>query len=463
MNQRTALHLAVTLASLVLAFFALSTSIDNDFTEDDVALLLQAQTAQSEPAHLENNWWGGGQRPVAQYFLAWEYGLAGSDGLLYRLIQILLHAVNAALVFALFRYPTGTPVAATSAMLFALGFGFYGTTVNTVHNIDQVLALTGVLGAGVAAAHAQLYRTPQRRFASMLLAALLFLLALACNELAVMGLVVIGGLMWPNRRTVFSVLRKLGLLVVGAVVWIAVQWSQPSQGPWNTTSPEAWLWMPWRTLQLGTWMLVPLDSSLLASNAPALGQHLVGLLEQTRPAYSLVVGACMGWWFWRGSGALRWLIASWLAFLVPVTLWAGEGSGIEARDVYLAAPFFSGLLAYALRRLWLQTEGMGRTLTAALLLVSLVAELLLVRLVEARMEERAHTPQARAAQQILRRQSAPEPPAEPDVRTGARRDQKSVPMATLEARWVSCSWGSSSQAQSTFRTKAPRLMRPPTP
>jgi hypothetical protein len=468
LNQRTGLHLALALCCLALSFFAFSSCLDNEFTTTDSAILLQAQAAQTQPEQLQDSWWYSWHRPLAQHFLAWEYRIAGVQSSLYFLVQILLHAVNATLVFALFRYPTGTSVAAAAAMLFAVGFGFYGTSVFAIHSVDQILALTFVLSAGIAAARAQLLRTGRQRVGSMLIAALLFLCAAACNELALMGLIVIAAFMWPQRRSLFSLLRKLALLVLAAVAWVLYQWQHPAPAPEGSSMLGAWLWVPWHTLQLATWTVVPLDTSLVTDATASWTTRLVGLLEQTRPAYSLVLGSFLGWWMVRGSGALRWLTASWLAFLVPVALWAPDHHAIAARDVYLASPFFAGLLAHGLRKLWLQTQGFGHVLVAALVAVSLTAELLLVRVVETRHASRGRTATARAAQELLLRDAQHHPPAPlpstkaegHPVRPG---DQKSVPMATLVAGVVPRLSGSNNQAQSTLRTNDPRLMRPPTP
>jgi hypothetical protein len=467
LNQRTGLHLSLALCCIILSFFALSACLDNDFTVADASIVLQAQAAHAHPEQVHHSWWSSWHRPLAQHFLAWEYRLAGIQSDVYFLVQILLHALNATLVFALFLYPCGIPVAAVAAMLFALGFGFYGTSVFAVHSIDQILALTMILLAGIAAARAQLLRTGPQRVGSMLTAAALFLAALACNEIALMGLIVIAGFMWPHRRTLFSLVRKLALLVLAAVAWVLYQWQHPDPGPTGTTTLGAWLWMPWHTLQLATWMMVPVDASLVSDATATWTTRLVGLMDQTRPAYSLVLAVCLVWWMLRGSGALHWLTASWLALLLPVALWAPHDHSVVARDVYLASPFFAGLLAYGLRRLWLQTRGWGNVLVAVLLAVSLTAELMLVRIVEASHAARGHTVTARAAQELLQQRAVQA--AAPSTRSSERgsyapaEHQKSVPMATLEAGRVGRPSESTSQAQSTLRTNAPRLMRLPTP
>jgi hypothetical protein len=463
-NQRTGLHLALTAASVALAFFAFYTCLDNEASIADALLLRQAQQAHADNSVAVANASGSWHRPLAQAFLVWEYRVWGLEFALYLLLQVVLHAVNAALVFALFRYPVGTPVAAASAMLFAIGVGFYGTAVFSISAIDQMLALTCVLAAGVAAARAQLLRTAGQRTASMLLASLLFLAGLASHELAIMALVVIGGYMWPNRRSAFSLIRKLALLVLTVAAWITYQWHYPGSGPDTLLQASSWLWMPWRTLQLASWMVVPVDTGLLVEEPTGWMFRMARLLEQTRPVYGLAIGAAMGWWFWRGSGAFRWLLASWVAFLVPVALLASTEptSALSPHDVYLAAPFLCGLLALMLRRFWLSTAVFGRSLAAVALSFCLTGDLLLIRIIEQRAAERGTTPAARAAQELLRGGQQPPVPATPD--SGALSyDQKSVPMATLEADAVLRTSGSYIHAQSNLSTKLPRLTRLPTP
>jgi len=339
-NQRTGLHLAIAAIALLLGAFAFYTCLDNNFTPEDVAVLQHAQQAQDARSAIWPSWTRSWHRPLEQLFLWYEYQVWGMESWLYLLTRLLLHAANATLVFALFRYPTGAPVGAAAAFLFALGFGFYGTTLFRVTGIGELLALFFVLSAGVAAARAQLLRTAKQRSVSMLIAAVLFLVGLLCHENALMALVVIGGLMWPNRRSVFSVIRKLTLLVLSLFVWIVYQWQQASDPGLLLASPGTWLSMPWHALQIATTMFVPLQPDIIVGDPATWLSRLAKLLDQTRPVYSLVAAAGMAFWFWRGAGAVRWLMASWFACLLPAGVQAAQTANLPVHQTYLAAAFF---------------------------------------------------------------------------------------------------------------------------
>lgn len=433
MNQRTGLHLAIAASALLMGAFTFHTSLDNNFSPDDVLVLLHAQEAQEVSSALKPAWSLGWHRPLEQLFLWYEYQLWGLESWLYLLTNLLVHAANATLVFALFRYPTGASVGAAASLLFALGFGFYGTTVLRVAGLGELMALFFVLSAGVAAARAQLLRTAKQRSASMLIAAILFLAGLLCHENALMALVIIGGLMWPNRRSVFSVVRKLSLLVLALFLWAFFQWYQAADPGALLASPGSWIRMPWNVLQIATSMCVPLQPDMVAGD-PATGLlRMAKLLDQTRPVYSLIVAGGLAWWFWRGAGAVRWLMTAWLACLLPAGLQATQAVSSPVQQTYLAAAFFCGLLAQGLRSMWLRTAGVGRLVAAALLLFGLAMGLLMIRGVEQQYDALGNTAAARAARQQLREGFQAGPRNDDETRGVSQGPaQKSVPMAMLD-------------------------------
>ena len=95
-------------------------------------------------------------RPLTQLLFAAELSAWGLQASRYVLAQVLLHAANATILFALFRGPLGSPAAAGAAILFSLGLGFYGETVWRAAALGTLLATTFVLGTGIVALRAQL-------------------------------------------------------------------------------------------------------------------------------------------------------------------------------------------------------------------------------------------------------------------------------------------------------------------
>src|SRR5262249_17527302 len=148
------------------SFFAFGRSLDNGFWGDDFVVLDHAIAADRDPGVLTEHWIRGFDRPLSQIAFYAEYSLWGLHAGPYRVAHLLLHAVNATLLFALFHGPLGPQVAAGAAILFALGLGFYGDTLFRIASLSQLLVTSFVLGTGIVALRAQLERTPRRRLAA---------------------------------------------------------------------------------------------------------------------------------------------------------------------------------------------------------------------------------------------------------------------------------------------------------
>jgi len=397
MSLRVAAHLGMALAALFCALFAFSASLDVGFSGDDLRFLERALTATSlwdEP------WAGAFERPLAQLLLHGQITSWGLEASRYTLSHALLHAANATLLFALFRGPLGFPVAASAAILFALGLGFYGESLWRPSQLAILLATAFALSTGIVALRAQLERTPTRRLVATLLSALLFTLALCTHEAGVMALVMLGGLMWPHRRSLSSVLRKLALLVVLGAAAVAWQILRDHAAVELLLQGSTWINLPVRVLRLLSLMVLPLTTQIPEPEATSLFSRFLTMLEQTRPFSGLLLLLGMGFWFFRGSGALRWLMASYLAFLVPAALRPPTEARLDLGEAYLAAAFFAGIVALGFYQLWHRAPRAYRLLLAILLVALLYADLALVR----RGAEISRTIAERPENQRLRQQ-----------------------------------------------------------
>lgn len=409
MSQRLLLLLAVASASLFCALFAFSPGFDNGFYLDDFVLLQRCQDARTDPGVVLDRWVEPFNRPLSQAAFYLEYRFWGLDSGRYIITNTLLHVANAALLFWLFQAPLGPPVAAAAALLFALGFGFYGKALLWAANLPDLLATTFVLLTGIVAHKGQLARLASQRAAWMGLAGVLFALALASKESGLMAIFMVAGLIWPHRRSVGSVVRKIGVLVVIAGTYLFLQVLAGSGVARLAQDPTAWLAMPMRALRLATLMFVPVlqDSPLLASANPILARS-GALLDQVRPILGLALLAVAVVFFIRGSGAVRWLLASFLAFLLPFGLIHMPGTWLDVRYTYLPATCYCGLAALVLRSLWQTRHGIARAMVVVGLFVVLYADLTLVRLLERKYDGFGRSPESQAALHALEeRQGSP--------------------------------------------------------
>jgi hypothetical protein len=287
-------------------------------------------------------------------------------------------------------------------MLFALGLGFYGESLWRPSQLAILLATAFVLCTGIVALRAQLERTPSRRLAATLLTAFLFTLALCSHEAGVMALVMLGGLMWPHRRSLSSVLRKLALLVVlgaSAVTW---QLLRDHGGVELLLQGSTWLNLPVHVLRLLSLMVLPLTTQPQETLSVSLLSRFLAMLEQTRPFSGLLVLLGMGFWFVRGSGALRWLMASFVAFLVPAALQHSAAARLDLGEAYLAAAFFAGIVAFGFHQIWHRATKAYRVLLALLLLALLYADLALIHRGAEFSRELAERPENQARLQEMR-------------------------------------------------------------
>jgi hypothetical protein len=383
MNHRLRLLAAVASGVLFAVLFVFAPGFDNGFYRDDFVLLERAADAGSLPATLVERWVEPFNRPLSQAAFYLEYRLWGLDSGLYIVTNTLLHAVNAILLFWLLQGPLGASAAAVAALLFALGFGFYGKAVLWAANLPDLLATAAVLGTGIVARQAQLARLPQQRAAWMAGAGGLYALALACKESGIMAVVLVAGLMWPHRRNITSVVRKIAVLVAVCASYLIFQFLESSGIAAVAHDPGSWLALPVRALRLATLMAVPVmqESPLASSAGPLLGRA-VALVDQVRPVLGVVLLGLGILWFVRGRGAVRWLLASYLAFLLPFGLIHLPAGWFDIRYAYLPATCYCGLLGYGLRSLWVRSGRLRRGLLAALVLVAVTADATLVRRLE---------------------------------------------------------------------------------
>lgn len=417
MNQRLLLRLAVAGAALFCALFAFSPGFDNGFYFDDFVVLQRCQDARTDAGVLLQRWVEPFNRPLSQAAFYLEYRLWGLDSGRYILTNTLLHVLNAALLFWLFQAPLGAPAAAAAALLFALGLGFYGKALLWAANLPDLLATTFVLVTGIVAHRGQLARLATQRAAWMGLAGVLFAMALACKESGIMAMFMVAGLIWPHRRSVGSVVRKIGLLVVIAAAYLFLQVLAGSGIARLAQDPTAWLAMPMRALRLATLMFVPVlqDSPLLAAANPLVARS-AALLDQLRPILGLVLLAVAILFFVRGSGAVRWLLASFLAFLLPFGLIHMPGAWLDVRYTYLPATCFCGLAALVLRALWQTRNAVARLMVTIALFTVLYADLMLVRLLERKYDGFGRSPESQEALRALQeRQDQMETPPPPSL------------------------------------------------
>jgi hypothetical protein len=431
MSPRLLAHVGVAVATLLCALFAFWAALDNGFWGSDFHFLERAAAAETDAAVLVQSWVEPFQRPLSQLAFYSEYTLWDLDSHAFLLTHVLLHAFNSTLLFALLRGPVGPQGAAGAAILFALGFGFFGETVLRIADLAHLLGTTFVLATGIVALRAQLERTPRLRLTATLFAASFFLAALLSHEGAIMALVMFGGLMWPHRRSISSVTRKMALLVAIAVAWLGVQVVRGIGVADLLTQADTWLEGPWRVLRLAALSVVPIASDSVPEPGGSLLQRFLQLVDQMRPILGLFLVASATVWFWRGAGAVRWLLASWLGYLVALGVLQPPGTTAQLADAYLPAAFFCGAVAHGFRLLWIRATPGRRVLLGLVFVVALHAGVVRVQTYELLADERGRSLESRRLLQELQSRPRGDAPGETQPeREGV--SQKSAPIETFD-------------------------------
>jgi len=134
--------------------------------------------------------------------------------------------------------------------------------------------------------------------------------------------------------------------------------------------------------QILTWVIIgtlELHSELMTTSANFIEDMEIRLERLWQITLEENLIEAMGFWFFRGSGALRWLMASYIAFLVPAALQPPAAARLDLGEAYLAAAFFAGIVALGFHQIWHRATKAYRLLLAVLLVALLYANLALIR------------------------------------------------------------------------------------
>ncbi len=146
-----ALTIVLLTSGLVGALWAYAPVLDNAFVCDDYAYLLVGRTLASRPSLLWHQhdvyrlYLGAMRRPLGNAVWAGLVSVCGTDPAPYYVCLLLLHVLNGALVFALFRRQLGqAPTAAVGAALFWCAYGGRNA-VCWISNLNESLLLAVAL------------------------------------------------------------------------------------------------------------------------------------------------------------------------------------------------------------------------------------------------------------------------------------------------------------------------------
>jgi tetratricopeptide (TPR) repeat protein len=256
----------------LFAFAALlyANTLRNGFVLDDASLILQNPMIRSlanAPRFFASDYWeptlkADLYRPLVTTSYALNYGLGKLDPESYHAVNLLLHALNAVLVWLLFRQLPIEPLVATAAAFFFAAHAVHTEAVANVVGRAELLCTAFFLGALLCQFAAQRSDAlDRRRYAAALS---LYVMALLCKENAVTlpGVVILHDIVYIPWRA-RGLLQRLGFVlrdrslrvyagyVATTLVYLAIRFVVLGRGePINPISPLdnplASLPFPWR-------------------------------------------------------------------------------------------------------------------------------------------------------------------------------------------------------------------------
>ncbi|OGF12688.1 MAG: hypothetical protein A2W00_08775 [Candidatus Eisenbacteria bacterium RBG_16_71_46] len=319
----------------VLAFAVFTPTLALQPIATDLQVLYWARASALDPRWLLDPWYSGLLgRFVSKLAMTLVMAVAGPRHEVYQALNLLLHVAHVLLVERLARGWSGSPrTGTTAALLFAVGFGFYGRAVMELNNLSMNLALALTLWAFV--------EWHARRRARALA---LWILAIGAHEIIALAPLVAllapraGAPVSPERE------RRLTALVLGGLAVAALAALLPVPGHAVAV----------RLVELPGFALVPVNLG------PALDLRLFGLAAPRAvaaflDAHRLGVGLALLLPIALATSrsavarfATAWMFLFWLPAAVVMVRWTG--GWLDMRYLEVAAVGACLLAALALDR-----------------------------------------------------------------------------------------------------------------
>lgn len=292
-----------------------------------------------------------GVRPLYYLSLLAQYKLHGPDPLPFHLVNWLLHAVNALLLFGILRRYTVLGELASSHGMAASAFGAGLFLLHPVQTeaVSYIASHSEVLSVFFAFLAWRLFldrRHPQLGLASAAGIVAMLVLGLAVKEhlIALIAIFVLTDVLFSGWRANLRFYLPLGLFAAAAAAYLLSRITNTTAGfGVEGATPFTYLVTQgaviWRYLQL---VLIPVGQSV--DHAMPISVSLTGLAGWTGLAAVTV-------WLWRKASRLA--LFGWLAFLLllaPTSSFVPIADPMAERRLYLAMPGLALLVAPWLRR-----------------------------------------------------------------------------------------------------------------
>ena len=404
------IHGPVLLLLLVIAFLAFGRIMTGDFWAPlDFQILLDAHKLSPEPWLMFKHVGAWFSQPLLQLAFVFEYRLFGMDYGPFVAVNIVLHAINAFIIYMLvnmlfYRWK----LALLAAVLFVLGVGNYGRTLQTLAGQEgTLLALLHLLVLYL------FIRNDYRRRGKILspyFVAGLIIYSLTgltkASTLSLLGCLVAYKAFFyhaRDRRPIFS-----NDLLIFLAVGLVFQYGQSRWGfrtPTVVTDVDGPLVYTYlsalNVFRYLTLMVFPLQESSLLRDAGYVVQAIYQVRVVIRLLLTLAVLSFSFFGFVFGSRPLRFFIAWTYITLIPFSAQAPGTSWLNLTHVYLASTGFCVALAAGSIGCvnLLRVRRWRRLVPLVIPLLFVLTSLAVNNRLDARNRQLAHSPEIEALRQ----------------------------------------------------------------
>jgi hypothetical protein len=341
---------------------------------------------------------------LVNFFHRIEYQLFGDIPTGYYLLNIVLHAINAFLLYLLILMTLrDSGISLLAAVLFVFAVGNYGKEVMYAAGVSALLMKTIFLGTVMAYISNEIHSRGKVLSLRYLLTLVLFAVAMVnlFASLSIMGIVFFYNLFFRKERE-----RRLfspPLILLFALGLAITLFQLPDYLRFTSSYPEGW--------GLGFFFgnfFVNIPRFLIHMVFP---MHITGLVQEgglvemvfqlrfwIRPLLGFIIFSYAVYGFVFGNKNLRFFIAWTFISILPVCLRYFPGDWLDIKFLYLASAGFCLILATGTMKMFRVLRGRGWRMFLPFL-IPLMFSMLSVGIVyqlDRAYEERARTPQIRA-------------------------------------------------------------------
>ncbi len=342
--------LLLVLATVFVAFWRVVTTPLWDGA--DAQIICDAHILSRDPSAMFSHIGFYFSQPLLQLVFLAEYSLFGLNIAPYLAVNLVIHALNAFVVYMLVNmlFPR-RGMAVLAALLFALGVGSYGRVITTVHALESLL-LAGLHLLALYFFIRNDFRRDGQLRSSLFLAGLgLFLLSglTRASSFSLLSCLVAYKAFFHRRRgrPVWSP-DLLVFIAIGAVFYLGqARWGYANPtifGP-ETEHTRFSLLSVKNLFRYLTLMFFPLQRSPLLETAPFWVTWLFEARTVIRFAITIAVVSYSFFGFVFGSRSIRFFIAWTWVTLLPFTAHTVEGRWLNLNHLYLASLGFCVVIA----------------------------------------------------------------------------------------------------------------------